>query len=65
MRFDPYWNCELNECLCQASFIRYTSRKDTGKSRSLFANPDVSGRRYGVVPRIRITVRLSYDEGKT
>ena len=62
---EPYWDRALNECPCQASFIRYTSRKDTGKSRLLFANPDVTGDRYGVVKRTRMTVRLSYDEGKT
>ena len=62
---EPYWDRALNECPCQASFIRYTSRKGGEKSRLLFANPDVAGRQYGVVPRTRMTIRLSYDEGKT
>ena len=61
----PHYDRALNECPCQASFIRYTSEKPSGKNRLLFANPDVSGHRYGVVKRTRMTVRLSYDEGKT
>lgn len=46
---------------CQASLIRYPSRKDDGKARSrlLFANP--ADRKH----RFDLTVRLSYDEGKT
>ena len=62
---EPYWDRALNECPCQASFIRYTHAETHGRSRLLFANPDVSGQRYGVVKRTRMTVRLSYDEGKT
>ena len=55
----------LNECPCQASFIRYSDAKRQDKNRLLFANPDVAGARYGVVKRTKMTVRLSYDEGKT
>jgi sialidase-1 len=62
---EPYWDRALNECPCQASLIRYTSRKGDEKSRLLFANPDIVGQRYGVVPRTRMTIKLSYDEGKT
>jgi Neuraminidase (sialidase) len=45
---------------CQASFIRYT-RKDQGsdKNRLLFSNPSDS------LFRFDMTVRMSYDEGKT
>ncbi len=45
---------------CQASLIRYT-RKDQGsdKNRLLFSNPADTSYRYD------ITVRMSYDEGKT
>ena len=45
---------------CQASFIRYT-RQDNGsdKNRLLFANPADS------LYRFDMTVRMSYDEGKT
>ena len=56
---EPSWDRALNECPCQASLIRYEG------SRLLFANPDVSGERYGVVKRTRMTVKLSNDEGKT
>ncbi len=61
----PRYDRALNECPCQASFIRYTSEKTHDKNRLLFANPDVSGHKYGVVKRTRMTVRLSYDEGTT
>lgn len=48
----------LIEPVCQASFIRYTLAKKAGKNRLLFANP-------ADTVRDRMTVRLSYDEGKT
>jgi sialidase-1 len=49
----------LIEPVCQASFIRYTSRRDGDtKNRLLFANPASQKRE-------NMTVRLSYDEGKT
>jgi len=60
----PYWDRALNECPCQASFIRYRGAPH-GRSMLLFANPDVSGERYGVVKRTRMAVKFSYDEGKT
>jgi len=55
----------LNECPCQASFIRYSDARRQDRNRLLFSNPDVAGARYGVVKRTRMTVRLSYDEAKT
>ena len=61
---EPSWDRALNECPCQASLIRYGDATD-GRSRLLFANPDVSGERYGVVKRTRMAVKLSDDEGKT
>ena len=49
----------LPEPVCQASFIRYTARRDGyAKDRLLFCNP--ASRR-----REKMTVRLSYDEGQT
>jgi sialidase-1 len=45
--------------VCQASFIRYTWGDSQGKSRLLFSNPATTRGRQ------RMTVRLSYDEGKT
>jgi sialidase-1 len=53
-RFDP----ALIEPICQGSSIRYTLARDGGKNRLLFANPADTA-------RDRMTVRLSYDEGKT
>jgi len=50
---------DLVEPVCQAGLIRYTTRRDGyAKDRLLFSNP--AGRR-----REKMTVRLSYDEGKT
>lgn len=49
----------LPEPVCQASIIRYTTETDAGKNRLLFSNPASRDK------RIRMTVRLSYDEGKT
>lgn len=60
-----YWDRALNECPCQASIIRYSFANPDGKDRLLFANPDNVGERYGVVDRTKMTVRMSYDEGKT
>src|SRR5262249_28359830 len=48
----------LIEPVCQASLLRYTLAKDGGKDRLLFANP-------ASTKREKLTVRLSYDEGKT
>jgi sialidase-1 len=61
----PSYDRALNECPCQASFIRYSRADQDDRSRLLFANPDVSGARYGVVKRTRMSIKLSYDEGKT
>ena len=50
----------LIEPNCQASFIRYTGAgKIADKSRLLFSNPAHGNE------RINMTVRLSYDEGRT
>jgi sialidase-1 len=59
------WDPALNECPCQASLLHYGFAEADGKDRLLFANPDVSGARYGLVNRTRMTVRMSYDEGET
>jgi sialidase-1 len=48
----------LIEPICQATFIRYALARTGGKNRLLFANPADTA-------RDRMTVRLSYDEGKT
>lgn len=50
---------ELIEPTCQGSFLRYSLADSGGKNRLLFCNPADAKQ------RIRLTVRLSYDEGKT
>lgn len=48
----------LVEPICQASLLRYTVRPAFAKNRLLFSNPASTRRE-------KMTVRLSYDEGKT
>lgn len=48
----------LVEPVCQASFLRYTERATHGKNRLLFSNP-------ASLRRNMMTVRMSYDEGRT
>lgn len=48
----------LIEPVCQAAFLRYTAPPASDKNRLLFSNP-------ASTQRIKMTVRLSYDEGKT
>ena len=55
VRLDP----TLIEPICQASMIRYTLATEAGRDRLLFSNPADTTR------RDRMTVRLSYNEGKT
>ena len=49
----------LIEPVCQASFIRYSQEPQASKNRLLFSNPASQSE------RIKMTVRVSYDEGKT
>ncbi len=49
----------LIEPVCQASFIRYTRGDARDKSRLLFSNPATTSGRH------HLTLRMSYDEGKT
>lgn len=53
------WDPVLIEPHCQASFLRYTLAGLQDKNRLLFSNPANTSR------RANMTVRLSYDEGKT
>ena len=57
VRHDPV----LVEPICQASFLRYTQRPEDDRNRLLFANPAHGERGQ----RRDLTVRLSYDEGRT
>jgi Neuraminidase (sialidase) len=57
LRFDE----QLPEPICMASLVRFTEQPNHGKNRILFSNPNnPKGRE-----RKNLTVRLSYDEGKT
>lgn len=56
---DVSFAADLPEPVCQASFIRYSGGGRGDRSRLLFSNP--ANRRR----RIDLTLRLSYDEGKT
>ena len=49
----------LIEPICQASFLRYSWETDSSKNIVLFSNPASK------TERVKMTVRLSYDEGKT
>jgi sialidase-1 len=55
LRFDD----ALIEPVCQGSFLRYSRAADGDKNRLLFSNPA------STKGRVNMTVRLSYDEGKT
>lgn len=59
------WDHHLNECPCQASIIRYSPAGTENRNRILFANPDNTGERFGILDRSGLTVRMSYDEGKS
>jgi len=49
----------LIEPECQASFLRFTCKRNYERNRILFSNPADDEE------RIKMTVRLSYDEGKS
>ena len=59
------WDRALNECPCQASFVRYSHADQEDGSRILFANPDNTGASYGAQERTKMTVRISFDEAQT
>lgn len=55
---EPVLDATLIEPVCQASFIRLTRAGGKSKNRLLFSNP-------ASTQRERMTIRLSYDEGRT
>jgi len=62
LKLDPV----LIEPICQASLLRYTLASTNGKNRLLFSNPasePSDGQSRG--DRVKMTIRLSYDEGTT
>lgn len=59
LTFEPlYHDPALIEPVCQASFVRFTRDCCHARDRLLFANP-------ASTKREKMTVKLSYDEGKT
>lgn len=49
----------LIEPVCQGSLLRYTKASKDGKNRLIFSNPA------STEGRVKMTVRMSYDEGET
>jgi sialidase-1 len=66
----PMFHEQLKEPICMASLCRFSEKEKSGRNRLLFANPDNLD---GADPKGRVrrhsrknlTVRLSYDEGRT
>ncbi|MEO7652416.1 MAG: sialidase family protein [Bryobacteraceae bacterium] len=67
----PAMQKDLYEPICMASLVRLSAMPKHKKNRILFANPDSSrdpeviGKKWGNRKRENLTVRLSYDEGKS
>jgi sialidase-1 len=67
----PVFDDQLREPICMASLCRLTEKPKADKDRLLFANPDHLDRADGKAEsgksrdRKNLTVKLSYDEGKT
>jgi sialidase-1 len=68
----PQFDAALREPSCMASLVRLSLPTNGGKSRILFSNPDTLKARAGQSgapgtgrARENLTVKLSYDEGKT
>jgi len=67
----PRFDDALVEPICMASLVRYSTVESGGKNRLLFCNPNNLSRVDGEeIPgktrdRKNMTVRVSYDEGKT
>src|SRR5262249_9363839 len=58
---------DLKEPVCMASLARLTARPEHDRDRLVFANPDHFRRGPGGVrpARANLTVKLSYDEGRS
>lgn len=59
----PVISNDLFEPVCMASMIRISDKKENGKSRLLFVNPD--SRAIPKYPRKNLVAKLSYDEGQS
>jgi sialidase-1 len=56
---ETFHDSTLIEPICQASFLRYSWETDSSENIVLFSNPASE------TDRVKMTVRLSYDEGKS
>lgn len=68
----PAFDQALLEPICMGSLIRLSSEKTNGKNRILFSNPhnDLAEDKAQIIakraiPRRNLSIKLSYDEGKT
>jgi sialidase-1 len=67
----PHFDDALKEPICMAGLVRFPSKAGTDKTRLLFSNPDNLTRADGKEEpgknrdRKNLSVKLSYDEGKT
>ena len=66
---EPRYQDDLPDPICFASILRLSTKKNGGKNRLLFANPDnltrADGKETVSKDRKKLTVRLSEDEGKS
>jgi sialidase-1 len=64
---ESYFDEALPDPACHASLARYSTAAADGRSRILFCNPAVARdeSQPGGMLRRRLTLRLSYDEGRT
>lgn len=67
----PVFNDQLLEPICMGSLVRFSRKPDHDRNRILFANPhnleraDGKAKEGGSRDRRNLSVKLSYDEGKT
>ena len=67
---EPVFDDELLEPVCMASIVRLPAKPESGRGRLVFANPHSSEPRdpkrpEGSHKRQNVTVKLSYDDGRT
>jgi sialidase-1 len=63
----PHLQSDLPDPICFGALMRLSTKKDGGKNRLLFVNPDnlqrADGKDVRSKDRVNLTARLSYDEG--
>lgn len=63
----PHYQADLQDPICMAGLLRYSTIKHGGKNRLLFSNPDnltrADRKEIASKDRKNVTVRISYDEG--